>query len=156
MSDKIDPREKLILIVDDDDTVLDFFRFAVEKDGFKVITARDGEEALKKVHNTKPDLIIADMMMPGKGGYEVICSLQAGELWKIPVIIVSGKFVDDKFKNNILFEQNVKEYFVKPVKSPVLMHKIHSLLNTISPEEKQVEINNRELNESLKPKISEQ
>ncbi|OGS20644.1 MAG: hypothetical protein A3J83_08190 [Elusimicrobia bacterium RIFOXYA2_FULL_40_6] len=152
---KIDPKEKLILIVDDDDTVVDFLKFAIERDGFRTETARNGDEAIAKAQSVKPDLIVLDMMLPQKAGYEVIKMLQTGQNWKIPIIVVSGRFIEDTFKNNILFEENVKEYLVKPIKSQFLLHKIHSLLGTYSLDEQAVIKNSELITESLKPKKPE-
>ncbi|OGS23269.1 MAG: hypothetical protein A2252_09300 [Elusimicrobia bacterium RIFOXYA2_FULL_39_19] len=152
MPDKIDPRDKKILIVDDDDTVLDFVSFTVARDGFQVYTAKDGDEAFNKITEIKPDLIVLDMMIPKKGGFEIIKMIQTGDYWKIPVIVVTGRYTDDKFRNNVLFEPNVKDFIVKPAKAPYLMSKIHTLLNTISPEEKSADEKRRQLEERLKPK----
>ena len=124
-NEKINPAEKLILIVDDDETVLDFLKFAVEHEGFRTVTAADGLDALEKVKANSPDLLILDMMIPKKGGYEVIKSLQSSEHSRIPILVITGRFVDDNFKQMVQFEPNVREYIIKPVKPPFLIYKIH-------------------------------
>jgi DNA-binding response OmpR family regulator len=145
------PAEKLILIVDDDETVLDFLKFAVEKDKFRTVTASDGVEALEKVKTNTPDLIILDMMIPRQSGYEVIKALQAHEYARIPILVITGRFVDDNFKHMVQFEPNVKEYIIKPVKSPYLLFKIHSLLGTESRDQSAVEEKKKIIEERLKP-----
>lgn len=66
------PDQKLILIVDDDVELSDAFRAVLERQGHKVIQARDGHQGKKLVYDQRPDLVILDMMMPRMGGYPVL------------------------------------------------------------------------------------
>ena len=66
------PDNKTILIVDDDHELSDGLRAVLEKQGFRVIQARDGQQGKQMVYQHKPDLIILDMMMPRMGGYPVL------------------------------------------------------------------------------------
>ena len=63
---------KTILVVDDDPELTDGLRIVLEKQGHRVITARDGQQGKQQVYNQKPDLVILDMMMPRMGGYPVL------------------------------------------------------------------------------------
>jgi DNA-binding response OmpR family regulator len=63
---------KTILVVDDDPELTDGLRIVLEKHGYRVITARDGQQGKQQVYNQKPDLMILDMMMPRMGGYPVL------------------------------------------------------------------------------------
>jgi len=148
---RINPSEKLVLIVDDDETVLEFLKFAVEREGFRTVLAADGDEALSQVKTVSPDLIILDMMLPKKGGFEVIKALQTHEHSRIPILVITGRFVDDNFKKMVQFESNVKEYIIKPVKPPFLLYKIHSLLGTQSSDHKSIEEKKKIIEERLKP-----
>ncbi len=67
-----------ILVVDDEFILRDLMRTILEEEGYRVITASDGEEALTKADNELPDLIILDLMMPGKSGLEV-CKILKGQ-----------------------------------------------------------------------------
>jgi DNA-binding response OmpR family regulator len=63
---------KTILIVDDDPELTDGLRMVLERQGYRVITARDGQQGKQQVYNQRPDLMILDMMMPRMGGYPVL------------------------------------------------------------------------------------
>jgi DNA-binding response OmpR family regulator len=63
---------KTILVVDDDPELTDGLRMVLEKQGYRVITARDGQQGKQQVYNQRPDLMILDMMMPRMGGYPVL------------------------------------------------------------------------------------
>ena len=63
---------KTILVVDDDQEMVDGLRIVLEKQGYRVITARDGQQGKQQVYHQRPDLMILDMMMPRMGGYPVL------------------------------------------------------------------------------------
>lgn len=63
---------KTILVVDDDPELTDGLRMVLERQGYRVITARDGQQGKQQVYNQRPDLMILDMMMPRMGGYPVL------------------------------------------------------------------------------------
>lgn len=133
-----EPHEKLVLIVEDDETIVELLNFAIEKDGFRILIARNGNDALGLIKRSPPDLIVLDMMLPGKGGFEIIKLLQNEDNRNIPVIVTTGRFVDNKVQSMMQFEPNVKEFMTKPLNMHFLIHRIHSLLGTVSPEEKKV------------------
>jgi CheY-like chemotaxis protein len=82
---------KKILIVDDEVEQIDFASTILEASGYKVITAMDGKEGMKKTKAEKPDLILLDIMMPEQGGIGMYQNLKHDENTKnIPVIIVTG------------------------------------------------------------------
>jgi CheY-like chemotaxis protein len=82
---------KRILIVEDDEKSLYLARFILEKEGYEVIEARDGLEALDNVSKETPDLILMDMQLPKLDGYEVTRQIKADErLSKIPVIALTA------------------------------------------------------------------
>lgn len=128
---------KQILLVDDDDSVVEFLKMYISNEGFKVDVAYDGVEALEKVKTKKTDLIILDAMLPRKSGYELVKNLQTSfELKKIPIIIITGHARDSEFKQMFLFESNVKEFLLKPVQPDILVMHMHKLLNTKPKDEK--------------------
>lgn len=145
-------RDKLILIVEDDESVQDFMKFTLEKENFKIITASDGEKAIEMTKLNNPDLIVLDMILPKKSGYEVIKNLQGIGYSYIPIVIVTGKSMDENFKNMLLFESNVKELIAKPIKPSHFTYRIHSILGTISPFQKIAEQKRQEIEEKIKPK----
>jgi len=83
--------KKNILVVDDDIDVITFVSTVLEKIGYKVIGAKDGEEALSKIKSNKPDLIILDILMPKQSGIKMYRELKTDESLKdIPVVILSA------------------------------------------------------------------
>jgi two-component system response regulator AdeR len=126
----IDPKEKLILLVDDDESLLDLMEHVVKKEGFRTDRATDGNEALKKVEALQPDLLLLDFMLPGMGGYEVLRELQAQGNGSIPVIVITGRHMDRKNVEMVKMESNVKEFMEKPMRPALLAASIHSILKT--------------------------
>lgn len=90
---------KKLLIADDDENILSTLKDILELNGYQVITARDGKEAIQKMHSDAPDLLILDLMMPEMDGASVSVEVNAGtSKGKIPVIYVSGLISSDAEK----------------------------------------------------------
>ena len=124
------PGDKLVLIVDDDESLLDLMDHVVKKDGFRTDRAVDGPEALKKAEALQPDAIVLDFMLPGMGGYEALRELQARGCGNIPIIVVTGRSLDTKSINEIRQEPNVKDFLQKPVRPAILTGALHRILGT--------------------------
>lgn len=122
--------EKLIMIVDDDDSVRELLEFVVQKEGFRIAIARDGEEGLNKVRELLPNLILLDLMLPKYGGFEILRQLQQGETASIPIVIVTGRYSDRSTSEMIRQESNVVDFLEKPIKPPLLAMTLHRLLKT--------------------------
>ncbi|OGS40159.1 MAG: hypothetical protein A3J82_08110 [Elusimicrobia bacterium RIFOXYA2_FULL_69_6] len=129
-----DPKEKLVLLVDDDESLLDIVEHVVQREGFRTDRAMDGPEALRKAEALIPDLILLDFMLPGKGGYEVVRDLQASGNGGIPVVIITGRQLDEKQIAMVRMEPNVKDFLIKPLRPAVLSALLHSLLKTRPPD----------------------
>ncbi|OIO05690.1 MAG: hypothetical protein AUJ52_13420 [Elusimicrobia bacterium CG1_02_63_36] len=128
-----EPKDKLVLIVDDDESILDLLEHVVKKDGFRVERATDGQEAIRKVEASAPDAIVLDFMLPGMGGFEVAKELQMGDARSVPIIVITGRKIDQATIDMILQETNVREYIEKPIKPAVLTGRLHKLLGTKPP-----------------------
>jgi PAS domain S-box-containing protein len=133
-----------ILVADDRWENLSFFRSLLETVGFEIIEAENGADALEKLHNCQPDLIITDLLMPVMDGRELVQKLRKlPDFQKTPVIASSAsvKFLDSS--PDIL---GCNDFIVKPVKGEELLKKIENLLQlkwiyqSKSPEEKPGEI----------------
>ena len=84
-----------VLVVDDDLTLRDMYQIRLEAEGYKVIVAGDGEEALEVIQKKKPDIILLDIMMPKMNGYDVLEKLkQNPETNSIPVLILTALIQD--------------------------------------------------------------
>lgn len=122
--------DKLVLIVDDDKDIRDLLDIIVKKEGFRAVTAQDGEEAQEKARALLPDLILLDLMLPKFGGFELLHALQTDETAKIPIVVMTGRQFDDSTADMIRRESNVRDFIAKPIKTERLISRIHELLNT--------------------------
>ena len=126
-----DPKTKRVLIVDDDADLRDLLVTVIKSEGFNVETAIHGLEALDKISSSwKPDLIMLDLMLPRLGGYEVIRKLQEGGTTRIPVLVMTGRYTDQKTFDMIKQEPNVAAFMEKPVHPSKLTKLLHSVLAT--------------------------
>jgi CheY-like chemotaxis protein len=104
--------KKVVLVVDDDPTLLDMYTDRVRAEGGIVLDARDGDEALTKAQENKPQLIILDLMMPTLDGLDVLRHLKADpETSEIPILILTA--VDDKDKRETAKKLGVETYLIK-------------------------------------------
>lgn len=133
-SAQAEPKDKLLLIVDDDASMLDLIEHMAKREGFRTERCSDGQEAIRKVEALSPALLILDFMLPGMGGFEVLKELQTGDARSIPVIVVTGRKVDPQTRAMIKQEPNVRDYIEKPVRPAQLMSLVHKILNTRPPE----------------------
>jgi DNA-binding response OmpR family regulator len=124
------PGDKLVLIVDDDDAVRELLAFVVMKEGFKAEKVSDGDQALKKARELMPDLMLLDLMLPGCGGFEILRQLQTGGTSAIPIIMITGRYMDHSTTEMIRRESNVVDYLEKPVNPAVLSALLHKTLKT--------------------------
>jgi len=117
-----------ILIVDDERDIVVILKMALEKEGYEIIEAFDGIEALEKVKLIKPDLILLDIMMPRMDGHSVNLKLKEhAETAKIPVIIITGR---GQLKELIQARQEIAiaAYLEKPFTVSMLLVKIREAL----------------------------
>jgi CheY-like chemotaxis protein len=90
------PEDKTILIVDDEEDIREYLSTVLEDAGFNIVTAVDGEEALKRVETTVPDLISLDLVMPKKSGLKFLYDIRRKQEWRdIPVVVVTAHAHDD-------------------------------------------------------------
>ena len=125
-----------ILVVDDEVYIVHILDFSLRMEGYEVVTALDGEQALEKARAEKPDLIVLDIMMPKLYGYETCKILKAEpETKDIPVILLSakGRNVDQK----IGFEVGADDYITKPFSPRKLVERINAILGQSSSQRMQ-------------------
>lgn len=118
---------KTILVVDDSPTDLRFVTNALETRGYQFTVASDGEEALKKAQQHKPDLIVLDVLLPKKNGFQVCRQIKtAPETKHIKVVVLSAKTQEaDRYWG---LKQGADEYLTKPVRPEELLGTIARLL----------------------------
>ena len=125
-----------ILVVDDEIYIVHILDFSLGMEGYDVITALDGEQAIEKSRNEKPDLIVLDIMMPKLDGYETCKMLKADDATRdIPVILLSakGRNVDQK----VGFEVGADDYITKPFSPRKLVERINAILGQTSSQRMQ-------------------
>ena len=122
------PRKRRILLVDDEDSVLQMVGKRLEMEGYEVLTAMDGHDALEQAQTESPDLIILDLVLPRLNGYSVCSVLKADpKLKKIPIVIFTGKADETEDEARLL--QGADAYVRKPFRAYELLGHIHRLLN---------------------------
>ena len=117
-----------ILVVDDEINITQILQFSIGAEGYEVITAQNGEEAIDKAKREQPDLIILDIMMPRIDGYEACRILKANPLTKnIPVVLLTAKGRD--IDKRLGQEVGAIDYIVKPFSPNKLIDRIQKLLS---------------------------
>ncbi len=117
-----------ILVVDDYAENVELLEELLAADGYEVSTASDGDEALQRVKETHPDLILLDIMMPKMDGYQVCEALRAKDDTKeIPIIFVTAK-TEVKDWTHAIFNIGVNSYITKPINPKKLLDKVKSVL----------------------------
>jgi DNA-binding response OmpR family regulator len=118
---------ELILVADDDEDILALVSLRLRRLGYRVVEARDGEEALTEVARERPALVILDLMMPRADGYEVIRRLRAGpETASLPVVVLSARARSADAAAGL--EAGADAYLSKPFRADELAGTIRGLL----------------------------
>ena len=113
-----------ILIVDDDESILESVSFALEQEGYQVLRASDGQEALLHIQQGIPDMAVLDVMLPDRSGLELCRYLRI--LGEIPILFLSARdALEDKVQG---FESGADDYLVKPFKFKELVVRVRALL----------------------------
>lgn len=129
---------KKILLVDDDPDILEFIEYNLEKEGFVVETASNGVEAIKKASETKPDLILLDVMMPEMDGVETCARLrEMDEVKDTRIAFLTARGED--YSQIAGFDAGGDDYILKPVKPRVLVSRIKALLRRSTSNEEVIE-----------------
>jgi len=113
-----------ILIVDDEASIQELIRFNLEQSGFDTETASDGLEALEKFESYKPDLIVLDLMLPGKDGYDVCKDIRRTS--NVPIIMLTAK--ETELERVLGLELGADDYITKPFSPLELVARIKAVL----------------------------
>jgi two-component system alkaline phosphatase synthesis response regulator PhoP len=121
------PKEK-IMVVDDEKNIVELVKYNLEKEGYEVLTAYDGLEAVDLARADHPDLIILDIMLPGQGGLEV-CRILRKET-KIPIIMATAK--GEEIDKILGLELGADDYVTKPFSPRELVARVKAVLRRTS------------------------
>jgi DNA-binding response OmpR family regulator len=128
MSDSgLDDARPVILAADDDEDILQLVVFRLERSGYAVLQARDGEEALQLALTHTPDLAVLDVMMPKLNGFEVTRRLRAADATKrMPIIILTARAQDSDVQEG--FDAGADDYLRKPFSPQELRARVQAIL----------------------------
>ncbi len=133
---------KKILLIDDEQDILELLSYNLEKEGYMVYTASNGNEGIAKAKDILPDLILLDVMMPEKDGIETCQELRRiKELQKTLIVFLSAR--SEEFSQLAGYQAGANDYIVKIIKPKVLISKVNALLqltSQVSDSAKNIEI----------------
>jgi two-component system, OmpR family, response regulator ResD len=121
---------ELILVVDDEPTIVEVVELYLRREGFEVASAADGSAALAAVERRRPDLVVLDLMLPGMSGLEVAQRLRAGG--RLPIIMLTAR--GEETDRVVGLELGADDYVVKPFSPRELVARVKAVLRRAQPE----------------------
>ena len=115
-----------ILIADDEPNIVMSLEFILQKSGFETAVARDGDEALQEVERFRPDLVLLDVMMPRRDGYEVCQTLRASGWTDLKIVMLTAKGRDTEVAKGLAVGADA--YVTKPFSTRELVDRVRTLL----------------------------
>jgi len=123
------PSKETILVVDDEPNIVDLARMYLEAEGYRVVTAFDGEEALTQVQDAKPALVVLDLMLPKLDGWEVCRQITAQT--NTPIIMLTAR--SDDVDKIVGLEMGADDYLTKPFNPRELVARVRAVLRRTTP-----------------------
>ena len=114
---------KTILVVDDEPDIRDSIKMIFERSGYNVITAFDGDDCLKKLNHSKIDLVLLDIMMPGKPVSEIVKNIE-----DVKIAFISAIQISDIEKKELSTQNNVVDFIQKPFDTIELVDKVKKII----------------------------
>ena len=130
-------RARKVLIADDEPDILEILKYNLVQEGYHVVTAKDGDEAVEKARMFHPDLIVLDIMMPKKNGVEVCEILRHQPAFKNTLILFLTALSDETTQIRGL-ETGADDYISKPISPKVFLSKVSSLFRRLNKTEAKV------------------
>lgn len=124
-----------VLIVDDEADILEIIRYNLQRAGFLTEVARDGEEALMKARGFSPDLILLDVMMPGKDGFETLKELRRQSRYDHTAILLLTALGNEQAQVDGL-NTGADDYIIKPIKPRLLLSRVQAVLRRTAAKNK--------------------
>jgi DNA-binding response OmpR family regulator len=119
-----------ILVVDDEPSVVEVVGLYLEREGYRVSVARDGNEALDAVRRERPDLVVLDLMMPGIDGLDVTRRLRSHDAAAVPIIMLTAK--GEEMDRILGLEMGADDYVVKPFSPQELVSRVKAVLRRVT------------------------
>jgi len=117
----------VILLIDDEDDILEFMRYNLEKEGYKVYTAKDGVEGISTALKVFPDLIVLDIMMPEMDGVETCKKLRSMSQFRNTLITMLTAYGNDQLQS-AAFDAGADDFIAKPIRPRLFLCHINALL----------------------------
>jgi len=134
---------ELILAIDDEEDILELIDYNLKREGFRVITAENGEKGLKIIEREKPDLLLLDLMLPGIDGFDVAKKIRNSTKFKnLSIIMLTAKGEEADVVTGL--ELGADDYIAKPFSPRVLVARIKSVLRRNSQEDES-DLSNKEI-----------
>jgi two-component system, OmpR family, alkaline phosphatase synthesis response regulator PhoP len=122
----MDLPKKKILIADDEEDILEIVQYNLQQEGYDVTTAKNGDEALTKAKQLKPDLVILDIMMPKRNGVEV-CQLMRSQPQFKDTLVIFLTALSDETNQVKGFDTGADDYITKPISTKLLVSRVNAL-----------------------------
>jgi len=132
---------KRVLVVDDDVKTVDLVKLYLNRDGYRVLTAYDGIEALRIARESRPDLIVLDIMLPGMNGLEICQALRSES--DVPIIMLTARTMDEDRLAGL--DIGADDYVTKPFSPRELAARVRAVLRRVPGERSLAEIKHGEL-----------
>ena len=116
-----------ILVVDDERPIAEIIKYNLKKEGFEVETVYDGEEAIKAIHRMKPDLVVLDVMLPKKNGFEILREVRMEYI--MPILMLTAK--EEEQDRITGLELGADDYIVKPFSNKELVARVKANLRRV-------------------------
>jgi two-component system alkaline phosphatase synthesis response regulator PhoP len=130
-------RLRKVLIADDEPDIVEILKYNLEKEGYQVTSAKDGDEAIDKAKFVRPDLVVLDMMMPKKSGMEVCEILRAQPAFK-DTLIMFLTALNDEVTQLKGFSTGADDYVSKPLSPNVFVSKVNALFRRVKKTENKI------------------
>ena len=128
-----------ILIIEDEPSILEVLKYNLEREGFRVQCVEDGGEGLRIAKQELPDLVVLDLMLPGKSGLEVCRELRANtSTATVPILLLTAKA--EEADQVVGFAMGADDYVTKPFSVKILLQRIRALLRRANTPEENLEV----------------
>jgi DNA-binding response OmpR family regulator len=128
--------DQKILVVDDEQSITDLLEYNLRQNGYRVVVARDGHEALRLAQTEQPDLVVLDLMLPGPDGFDICRELRregAATAPNVPIIMLTAR--DEEVDRVVGLELGADDYVTKPFSVRELMARVKAVLRRVGPAE---------------------
>jgi len=125
---------ELVMVIEDEKEIRELIRYNLEREGFRVYAAADGEEGLRRLNASRPDVVVLDLMLPGRNGLEVLREVRGSPATRnLPVMVLTARSAE--MDRLLGFENGADDYLTKPFSPRELVARLHALLRRARPAE---------------------